>query len=71
MRHTGEEARAERAVLEEKLRKALQRKELVATLYEKLYEDYAFGEVTDEWYSHMSLKYEVERVELKAKIHRS
>ncbi|MBR5948980.1 MAG: recombinase family protein [Clostridia bacterium] len=24
--------------------------------------------VTDEWYSHMSLKYEVERVELKAKI---
>ena len=26
------------------------------------------GKVTDEWYSHMSLKYEVERVELKAKI---
>ena len=24
--------------------------------------------MTDEWYSHMSLKYEVERVELKAKI---
>ncbi|MBQ4341450.1 MAG: recombinase family protein, partial [Clostridia bacterium] len=65
---TGEEARAERTVLEEELRKARQRKELVGTLYEKLYEDNATGKVTDEWYSHMSLKYEVERVELKARI---
>ena len=65
---TGEEAKAERTVLEEELRKARQRKELVGTLYEKLYEDNATGKVTDEWYSHMSLKYEVERVELKAKI---
>ncbi len=65
---TVEEARAERIVLEEELRKARQRKELVGTLYEKLYEDNALGKVTDEWYSHMSLKYEVERVELKAKI---
>ena len=62
------EARAERITLEEELRKALQRKELVGMLYEKLYEDNALGKVTDEWYSHMSLKYEVERVELKAKI---
>lgn len=65
---TVEEAKAERTTLEEELRKAKQRKELVATLYEKLYEDNATGKVTDEWYSHMSLKYEVERVELKAKI---
>ena len=65
---TGEEAKAERTVLEEELRKARQRKEFVGTLYEKLYEDNALGKVTDEWYSHMSLKYEVERVELKAKI---
>ena len=65
---TGEEARAERTVLEEELRKARQRKELVGTLYEKLYEDNALGKVTDEWYSHMSLKYETERIELKVKI---
>ena len=65
---TDAEARAERITLEEELRKAKQRKELVGTLYEKLYEDNAMGKVTDEWYSHMSLKYEVERVELKAKI---
>ena len=67
-KRTGAEAKAERSVLEEELRKARQRLELVGTLYEKLYEDNATGKVTDEWYSHMSLKYEVERVELKAKV---
>ncbi|MBR4636790.1 MAG: recombinase family protein [Clostridia bacterium] len=67
-KRTGAEAKAERSVLEEELRKARQRLELVGTLYEKLYEDNATGKVTDEWYSHMSLKYETERIELKVKI---
>ena len=67
-KRTGAEAKAERSVLEEELRKARQRLELVGTLYEKLYEDNATGKVTDEWYSHMSLKYETERIELKFKI---
>jgi DNA invertase Pin-like site-specific DNA recombinase len=67
-KRTGAEAKAERSVLEEELRKARQRLELVGTLYEKLYEDNATGKVTDEWYSHMSLKYETERIELKVKL---
>ena len=37
-------------------------------LYLKLYEDNSSGKVTDEWFMCMSHKYEVERVELKAKI---
>ena len=37
-------------------------------LYEKLYEDNAEGKVTDEWFMQLSHKYEVERMELKAKI---
>ncbi len=36
-------------------------------LYEKLYEDNACGKVSDEWFSHMSQKYELERIELKRK----
>ena len=36
--------------------------------YEKLYEDNAEGKVTDEWFMQLSHKYEVERMELKAKI---
>ena len=44
------------------------RNERVATLYEKLYEDNAEGKVTDEWFMQLSHKYEVERMELKAKI---
>ena len=35
---------------------------------EKLYEDNASGKVTDEWFMQLSHKYEVERMELKAKI---
>ncbi len=54
--------------LEEQLQKAIVRQQSVASLYEKLYEDNATGEVTDELFTHMSHKYEVERVELKVKI---
>ena len=54
--------------LEEQLQKAIVRQQTVASLYEKLYEDNATGKVTDEWFTHMSYKYEVERAELKVKI---
>ena len=54
--------------LEGELQKALTRQQKVANLYEKLYEDNAKGKVTDEWFTHMSHKYELERTELKGKI---
>ncbi len=37
-------------------------------MYEKVYEDNASGKVTDEFFMQLSHKYEVERMELKAKI---
>ncbi|MDY2678565.1 MAG: DUF4368 domain-containing protein [Oscillospiraceae bacterium] len=58
----------EKKHLEEQLQKAIVRQQTVASLYEKLYEDNATGKVTDEWFTHMSHKYEVERTELKVKI---
>ena len=54
--------------LEGELQKALARQQKVANLYEKLYEDNAEGKVTDERFTHMSHKYELERTELKGKI---
>ena len=54
--------------LEGELQKALVRQQKVSNLYEKLYEDNAEGKVTDEWFAHMSHKYEMERTELKGKI---
>lgn len=58
----------EKKFLEGELQKAIVRQQTVASLYEKLYEDNATGKVTDEWLTHMSHKYEVERAELKVKI---
>ena len=65
---TQKEAKAEQAVFSEELRKAQQRLETVGNLYEKLYEDNAIGKVTDEWFDHMSMKYQTERLELKERI---
>ena len=58
----------EKKLIEAELQKAIVRNERVASLYEKLYEDNAEGKVTDEWFMQLSHKYEVERLELKAKI---
>ena len=58
----------EKQLIEAELQKAIVRNERVANLYEKLYEDNAEGKVTDEWFMQLSHKYEVERMELKAKI---
>lgn len=50
------------------LQKAIVRNDTVSRLYEKLYEDNATGKVSDEWFMQLSHKYEIERMELKAKI---
>lgn len=59
---------AQKNHLQAELKKTIERIETVERLYLKLYEDNSSGKVTDEWFMCMSHKYEVERVELKAKI---
>lgn len=59
---------AQKNHLQTELKKTLERIETVERLYLKLYEDNSSGKVTDEWFMCMSHKYEVERVELKAKV---
>lgn len=59
---------AEQKRAEAELQKAIIRNETVAKLFEKLYEDNVSGKVTDEWFMQLSHKYDVERMELKAKI---
>ena len=53
---------------EDELQKAIVRNDTVSQLYEKLYEDNAIDKVSGEWFMQLSHKYEVERLELKAKI---
>ncbi len=65
---TNKEIAKERQLMEAELQKSIVRNETVARLYEKVYEDNASGKVTDEWFMELSHKYEVERMELKAKI---
>ncbi len=65
---TNKEIAKERQLTEAELQKSIVRNDTVARLYEKVYEDNASGKVTDEWFMQLSHKYEVERIELKAKI---
>ena len=65
---TNKEMLAEQKHIQDELQKSIARQNTVAVLYEKLYEDNVTGKVTDEWFMQLSHKYEVERVELKAKI---
>ncbi len=65
---TNKDILKEQKYLEEELCKSVSRNEKISELYEKLYEDNASGKVTDEWFMQLSHKYEVERMELKAKI---
>lgn len=65
---TNKDILKEQKYLEEELCKSIARNKKVSGLYEKLYEDNASGKVTDEWFMQLSHKYEVERMELKAKI---
>ena len=54
--------------LEDEINKAVSRNEKVAGMYEKLFEDHAEDKVSEEWFMHMSQKYEAERLELNNKI---
>lgn len=65
---TNKDILKEQKYIEEELCKSIARNEKISGLYEKLYEDNASGKVTDEWFMQLSHKYEVERMELKAKI---
>ena len=60
----------EQKYLQDEINKAVARNEKVSGLYEKLYEDHAENKVSEEWFMHMSQKYETERLELKNKISR-
>ena len=54
--------------LQRLIRRATERCETIGNLHEKLYEDNASGKVSDDWYMEQAHRYEVERMELKAKI---
>ena len=54
--------------LQRVIRRATERCEAIGNLHEKLYEDNASGKVSDDWYMEQAHRYEVERMELKAKI---
>ncbi|MBQ9858288.1 MAG: recombinase family protein [Oscillospiraceae bacterium] len=64
---TNRDILTEQKMMEAELQKAIARNDTVSGLYEKLYEDNVSGKVTDEWFMQLSHKYEVERMELKAK----
>ncbi|MBQ9510620.1 MAG: recombinase family protein [Clostridia bacterium] len=57
-----------RKIVENGLSSAMARLDEVERLYERIYEDNANGKITDDWFFHMSSKYETERAELKRKI---
>lgn len=65
---TDRELLAEKKSLETTLQQARERNTKVAELYEKAYEDNATGKVTDDWFMHLSHKYEEERMELRERI---
>ena len=54
--------------LQREIHRATERCETIVQLHEKLYEDNANGKVTDDWYMEQAHRYEVERMELKARI---
>ncbi len=65
---TEADMQSEKRRINAELERCTSRQNRVNTLYEQLYEDNAFGKVTDEWFLHMSQKYGIEREELKTKI---
>ncbi len=65
---TDQDMLAEKKALETTLQETTARNNKVAELYERAYEDNADGKITDEWFMHLSHKYEEERMELKGRI---
>ena len=54
--------------MQDELTQAHSHMEVVARLFEKLYEDNVSGKVSDEWFMQLSGKYEAERNTLKQRI---
>ena len=67
-RKTNSDRISEEKYLKTELERLMSRNAKVERNYEKLYEDNMDGKVTDEWFMHMSRKYEEERIELRTKI---
>lgn len=67
-RKTNSDKISEEKYLKTELERLMSRNAKVERNYEKLYEDNMDDKVTDEWFMHMSRKYEEERIELRAKI---
>lgn len=67
-RKTNSDKLSEEKYLKTELERLVSRNAKVERNYEKLYEDNMDGKVTDEWFMHMSRKYEEERLELRTKI---
>ncbi len=67
-RKTNSDRISEEKYLKTELERLMSRNAKVERNYEKLYEDNMDGKVTDEWFMHMSRKYEEERLELRTKI---
>ncbi len=65
---TNSDIAAQQKATQEALQKAIVRSKDVDRLYEGLYENMVNGKVTEQWYMHMSQKYEIERGELQDKI---
>ena len=65
---TNKDILAERKHLSDEIAKAVARNDKVSERFEQLYEDHSDGKVSEEWFMHMSHKYETERLELRSKI---
>ena len=65
---TNKDILAERKHLSDEIAKAVERNDKVSERFEQLYEDHSDGKVSEEWFMHMSHKYETERLELRGKI---
>ena len=59
---------AEQRYLEKEIEAAVSKNDKVSERFEKLYDDHADKKISEEWFMHMSQKYEIERMELKTRI---
>ena len=68
MEHAEKAAAEKRKELEKELNSATSRKKTVDVLYEKCFEENASGKITDDWFSHLSVKYSAEKESLMHRI---
>ena len=65
---TDKELFTKRKHLETELQQTLLRSDTISQTVQKLYEDNISGKVSDEWFLQLANRYEIERMDLKAKI---